>query len=75
MTGCAWCIHWLQPEGQGIESDYRQELTRAWWEQNGYCMKLAPSSSADEDRKTYWRATGAHDGCGDGERIPMQPDE
>ena len=75
VTGCAWCIHWLQPEGQGIEPDYRQGLPRAWWEQSGYCTKLAPSPSAEEDRKTYWRVTGAHDGCGEGERIPMQADE
>lgn len=75
VTGCAWFIHWLQPEGQRTEPDYRQGLPRDWWEQSGYCIKLAPLPSAEEDWKTYWRVTGAHDGCDKGERIPMQAEE
>lgn len=70
VTNCGWCIHWLQPDGQGIEPDYRQGLPNDWWEQSGYCTRLAPSPSTEEDRPTYWRVTNAHDGCGDGERIP-----
>ena len=72
VTGCAWCIHWLQPDGQGGEPDYRQGLSHDWWEQSGYCTKLAPSPSAEEDHKTYWRVTNAHDGCGAGEQMQEQ---
>lgn len=74
LTTCAWCIHWLQPEGQGVEPDYRQGLSLEWWEQSGYCTRLAPSPSTEENRPTEWRVTNAHSGCGDGDRISTQPD-
>lgn len=71
---CAWCVYWLQPEGQGVVPDYRQGRPRAWWEQSGYCVRFAPSPSTEEDRKTHWRVTNAHGGCGDGEHIPVEPE-
>ena len=75
VIGCAWCIHWMQPDGQGVEPDYRQGLSREWWEQSGYCTKLAPSPSAEEGRPTHWRVTNAHDGCGDGEPTSVETEE
>lgn len=69
ITPCGWCIHWLRPDDEGVKPDYRQGLSRDWWDQSGYCTRHAPSPSSEEGRRTNWRVTGAHDGCGDGERI------
>lgn len=67
---CGWCVHWLQPDGQGVIPDYPQGFPRAWWEQSGYCTRHAPSPSAEEDRLTEWRVVHVHDACGDGVRVP-----
>jgi hypothetical protein len=70
ITNCAWCIHWLQPEGQGVTPYHRQGLGRDWWEQSGYCTMHAPTPTADEAKHARWRVTNAQDGCGEGVRIP-----
>lgn len=69
ITQCGWCVHWLQPNGQGVKPDYRSGLSKEWWEQSGYCTRMAPSPSTEENRRTEWRVTNARDGCGDGVRI------
>lgn len=71
---CAWCVHWLQPDGQGVVPDHKQGLQKEWWEQSGYCTRYAPSPSAEEGRQTEWRVVHSQDACGDGIRIADVPE-
>ena len=70
VVRCGWCIHWLQPEGEGVRPDYKHGMGSAWWELSGFCTLYAPSPSAGDDRRAEWRVTHVQAGCGDGEQIP-----
>jgi hypothetical protein len=67
MVTCVSCAHWLQPNGEPIRPDYRKGLAVEWWAESGYCTRLAPSPSSEEDRRAFWKVTHATDGCGDGD--------
>ena len=64
---CGSCAHWLQPDGEPVRPEYRMGLTVEWWAASGYCTRLAPSPTVDEDRLVHWKVTHATDGCGDGD--------
>jgi hypothetical protein len=69
VVACRSCAHWLQPNGEPVRPDYRQGLPAEWWAMSGYCTRLAPSPSTEEDRHTLWKVTHGTDGCGDGAAI------
>jgi len=66
---CGSCAHWLRPDGEPVRPDYRRGLPGGWWSDSGYCTRLAPSPSGEEDRRAFWRVTHAADGCGDGDEA------
>ncbi|MDB5243763.1 MAG: hypothetical protein JWP57_4389 [Spirosoma sp.] len=74
-VSCGHCIHWLQPDDDGLKPDYRQGLSREWWKEAGYCTRFSPSPSTEEDRKTFWRVTHSSDRCGDGEAVQENIDD
>lgn len=73
VVQCQACIHWLQPQGEPVKPDYRKGLPVEWWAASGYCTRRAPSPSADDDRKVFWRVTHADDACGDGKDVIAEP--
>ena len=71
IVRCGWCVHWLCPDGKGVEPHYKQGLEDEWWLTAGYCTRWAPAPSAEADRLTHWRVVHAQDGCGDGIEVPQ----
>ena len=67
VVSCQACMHWYQPRGLAVKPDYRKGRSVEWWAESGYCTRLAPSPSAEEERKIFWRVTHASESCGDGD--------
>ena len=59
----------IRPDGEGIKPYYRSGLTVQWWAESGYCTRVAPSPSSEDDRRARWKVTHKDDGCGDGEAV------
>lgn len=70
---CESCMHWFQPDGVGLKPDYRGGLSAEWWARSGYCTRLAPSPSSEEDQRISWKVTHAAQGCGDGDHVSDAP--
>ena len=68
-VACSLCLHWYQPGVTGLSPDYLQDLSAAWWKASGYCTRYAPSPSAEQGRRAWWRVTNSKDCCGDGASV------
>ena len=69
MAACLFCANWLQSNNEPVRPDYRKGLPAEWWAMSGYCTRLAPSPSSEEDRRACWKVTHATDECGDGAAV------
>lgn len=68
-TSCYQCGHW----SPGAEPDFRgQNRPKEWWAQAGICYANAPWPSDEDGRKTFWRVTGALEGCGDAATVQAE---
>ena len=62
---CGDCIFWYRP-GIGIDPSQRGDHLRAWWQDAGYCRRLAPHPGVDIGRRAFWRVTHRNDHCSEG---------
>ena len=69
IVRCHTCRDWFRPDREGIKPDYRNGLTVQWWAESGYCTRIAPSPSSEDDRRVRWKVTHKDAGCADGEAV------
>lgn len=64
---CGECVFWYRP-GIGIDPAQRGDRQRAWWDEAGFCRRLAPHPGADIGHHAFWRVTHSDESCAEGRR-------
>jgi hypothetical protein len=78
IVPCGDCAYWhrYSPD-QGVIPLRRGDLPVEWWQEAGFCIRLAPRAEYQWQWRTvtraHWRATHTTDHCGEGLRRAAEP--